>query len=824
MCSTALAVNCDGDMFKFGDGSVFVYSKDLAQTFQSMVALRLDFASIPWSKFRESFTDLKYYQITQVKPDRSCSGEESYYIDECTFNSRFTSCTTADDTLNSLQTADLFGAWETFMSVSYACVDRCYSLENSRLTHENWVICKDRANYAMALETEVSSDPKFVTNFADCYHGTQHEAGFNTISDKLMTTFYKCVCVAVGNEISIANKKYDYGAMRNENHGIFTVHEGKVTVCDTSLPCPRGQYQSCGKCDDQQCLRTCEECNDNEYSNGNQCKAKNSCPKNSSAVLPQPDDGYDTVCSCDNDFYIQRKDVTFQLLEENAAFEAHQATCQPCSGQSKCTEIGTVAKGCQKDKDDDCVCAAGYTDEAGTCVPCAENTYKKSSNSIVANVKDGVTSFARPNIDCAACPHDKMLAPQASTNISACKCAESWIQEVTANNKIICKTCFSVDQKKPYRAFDEPQCTDCKARHIFDHESQQCKRWEDNDMTMDIQCSPDSQSFTLNPRFDEFVRFSTQTTKEILNPNHDLWTRAYSNIDASKWSISNLFRKCSACKNNEYRLACGGPVRQSDDFANETYLIAVNINHTATLIELNSKFSNSRDFNTICSSASSSVHSGVSIRREGMCQQCIPCDNGEYVKGCDANQGGVCTTCEKCFLPEPALKHMQEYLDHPLKNQCNGSATQDCTRKKCPQSFTKTNIDDEKLYYIQIHCGVHDVTIWDPDTPRLQDTTILSKTYTGLGKYHAGEPIHYCPTGYYVDTDCFTENSAWNPACCKLCTTHDALKRRGAGYQECPGNRDSDTQKYVERCENGFFETEVDGERQCSQCETCSNL
>lgn len=733
--------------------------------------------------------------------------------------------------------------------ISYPVIDvasnTCSKLKTAETSETNFNSCSD-LGLAMAQQNvagELHSYARFVSDLSQCYSKVcqcrevpRELMQFND-NDGLLWTVHSGNQIRYMRSANSDDANKDLELMSRTSLSAITL-TSKVVVQCPDQSCALGQYRT-AQPTAFSCNSVCSDCVPPTWGYGEHltCFAKTECPQNASAIdtfNSLPATHRNTMCKCNSNFYVTQQLQSFlpfkaYTIYEHGLFEGHLGQCTQCSSMSACNVVTQTLSACVDGFNSICVCTKGHFQKDNTCVPCQRSEYKEADYvQTTVPGANGVISSQHIQNSCQECPDiDRMdthtTYPYASDE-TACDCSESWFyDEITGHNPDgmgKCKQCELQDRSKPYRAKGEKQCRDCPARTTFD--AGECKPWQDSNMVMQIQCLSSEQKWTIFPTFDKFVRESTSSSIETLNSAHDYWMRAYANVNAKEWNTGDLFTACSKCTEDKYRIACGGPVRVVEDFGNEKYVIALSINQRPTLMTLDDRFRSNQTYDVICPQNKESEN--VTILRQGKCEKCIQCNNGEYVQGCGVNQGGVCTTCEKCFLPESALKPMQEYLDHPLNNQCNGSATQDCTRKRCERSFTKTNFDDEKLYYIQIHCGVHDVTIWDPDTPRLQDTTILSKTYTGLGKYHAGEPKHYCPTGYYVDTDCFTENSAWNPACCKLCTTHDALKRRGPGYQQCPGNRDSDTQEYVERCENGFFETEVDGERQCSQCETCSNL
>lgn len=867
-----MCMNCDGSAPSYQSRNQIVANTDYVKK-----AARAK-PGKHWHEVKDDIPGASYYKIIAVIPAISCSSKAEYWLQECELTTG-NGCTVRDTFLDGGQVRympfkvnedeiALFGD----QSKDWACLDQvptvdgvmvpnCVSSSYSSTSKTNLQDCTTvdlPSNWVRAATPGVMTlidDPYTpVTNLADCFYGMYQRSGnwvpyltiWNEIepsNDEERAVFgitkkvndippeTYCQCTEVPNPVTLSTGKRHYlseGLTReqvNENQ-LFRVYKGVVALC-AEKQCNAGERQFCGECDNtkepnERCQITCANCNDGEYADGKICLPKSTCPSNSYAV--ESELKLNTLCKCNSGFYINKISNDVKFYENDAAFQAHEGTCKPCTTTLECNygtnETKYIANGCDSVRNAICVCNKGYegnsedTADPPECTPCKSSYYKDEIDQVVAS---GILN-KRLNQECTKCPFATMFTDPGATNESQCECPESQIY-----NGKLCEQCYFADSNKPYRAIGESVCRDCDARHIFNFDTRSCEKWSDKNMVIEIQCSQTSASWGLSPFYD-VISIKSTGSLETLKPTHEYWTRAYANVKATSWRFLDMFAPCPSCSSGQYNIACGGPVRTNDEFGNEEYKIAVKINQTVSLMTLNHQFESNEKYDKICTGGNESPL--VEILRQGMCINCKTCNTGQYVHDCGKNKKGICKNCDVCSNTEnQILADAKEYLWHPNIDQCNSSATQDCKRQKCDKSKIEKDIGGQKHYKIGIECGLHDVEIWDPTTPRLENVEIRTRIIPGKGKFEQGKHEKYCPTGYYVDADCFKEDEDWNPQCCILCKLHDALQKRSSGYRECPGDEDSDTQKYVERCENGFYETTVSDTETtsiCKPCTTCS--
>ena len=605
----------------------------------------------------------------------------------------------------------------------------------------------------------------------------------------------------------------------------ITLRSKVVVPCPDTL-CQNGQYQT-AQPTDFACKSVCSDCVPPTWGYGKNltCFQKSDCPKNSSSrnefdnTFFLPTTHRNTMCKCNPNLYVTQNHISSSTflpsksykLYQDGLFESHIGQCTPCKSISECDNTTQYLDGCKNGEDHECVCKTGYYFNEGECKACKNDEYKQADTKEVKK-------------SCQQCPYASTgeLTLTGAATQDDCYCGDNYFLKEDLDVPQ-CVPCYTWFPKKPYRdQFKSKNCTECPPRHKFDIQEIEkgCQRWEDIGMVMTIQCI--NPTWRISPFYDQFIIDSISSITETLNPAHDLWKRAYANVNAKIWKITDLFKRCSNCEPGKYRIACGGPVRINANFGFEKYQIALKINGTVALKTLDAQFESSEDYDKICPDNKKSPL--VEILREGKCEKCTSCGIGNYVDGCGANEKGSCKTCEVCQTEVEILKDAKEYLHHPNPNQCDEPVTQDCERKKCDKSKKEVIIGFQAKYKIGIECGEHNVKIWDETTPRLENVEIQTRIITGKGKFEQGRMERYCPSGYYVNPDCFKEDEDWNPQCCMLCKLHDALQKRSSDYRECPGDEDSDTQKYVERCENGFYETTESGTETsiCKPCTTCS--
>ncbi len=647
----------------------------------------------------------------------------------------------------------------------------------------------------------------------------------------------QCECTAAfQNKISINDVNMQLYRKQEDTtyNKLFNVNQYSIAkACDaTNHQCAVGEIIVCnGKFESPTKPNTvspsCLPCSTQTFSdrqNSYLCRAKTECTTTTSQKVSEGSISKNNECMCLPNYYADLK-IEWSGTWNNA-FQAHQGECKPCTTTVECNEDTNetkyVARGCDDGRNAICVCNKGYeriSTDTSECTPCKEGFYKEDIDEIIFN-SASLSNERKKDQTCDRCLDSQMTTNPGATTKTECDCPPSMFFKADIQD---CVPCRDVFHKKPFRAQFAPNCTECPSRHKFDirEPDKGCQRWEDVGMVMQIQCT--NPTWRIYPSYDQFIIDSTAYIPETLNPAHNLWKRAYANVNAKTWIITDLFKRCPRCAAGKYNIACGGPVRVNTEFGSETYQIALKINGTLVLKTLDTQFESSEDYDQICPDNKKSPL--VEILREGKCENCATCDSGNYVDGCEKNNAGTCKLCDVCDVEDTTLETAKEYLYHPKPDQCVGPATQDCERRRCDKSKKQVITGLPTKYKIGIECGVHNVKIWDPTTPRLENVEIRTRIIPGKGKFEQGKLENYCPSGYYVDTDCFKEDEEWDAQCCILCKLHDALQKRSSDYRECPGDEDSDTQKYVERCENGFYETTESGTETtsiCKPCTTCS--
>lgn len=827
-CHWCVGLNCDG--------TPPLYQKDakLIATTQDIIKWSLDKAR--WTDaewYVNRYLSPEYFTILAVVPDRTCTGTDSYWIGD--FYGRNTD-------YKSVSRSDI-GLWGDESKKAYYCIEKCTQSDYSVLSRNHLLYCETGV---MAISGQVDG---YVTNLADCYYGwqkdanglwTQRNAPYIDITATNVPGETFCTCKSAPTRYLYKdNWHYQSTILKSttQDNGLdlFTVFGKKIAFC-ARTPCSAGQRQIClsSNCDgtkenDEQCQMSCTNCNDDQFSDGGQlCMDRSTCPVDSSTVKDAvvieritqgKSNSHNNLCRCDDSHYIKSSG---NLYEDNSVFQAHLGSCQPCT--DSCS-VGYVARGCQKDVDNVCVCAPGYEEnDDNECVECTEGKYKTDPDITTYDS----SSLNKQSIKCDKCPDITQSEP-GSTSRDQCKCPANFDLIDDEN----CESCKFIDADRPARPFDEAECRECSPGQVWQDteentENHYCESWKDANMIMQIECLPSKQppKWRVSPSHDAFTLSST-AAKQTLNSLNPFWTLAYINTSPRNWTRGSIYKSCADCLDTKYRLACGGPSLINTDSTDlqrpDVYNIAVNISAEAQAVSLDINFETEFMYDIVCPNNDATPADDVAILRDGVCMDCEHCGLNQYVKGCSANNKGVCEQCSTCGISGDSLRIRKNYLYHPNERQCDNPATVDCQEQKCTPGRITQNKQGVDIYQVRVNCGLHEVTIWDPQTPKLENVDMKTKVYQGQDKFSRGDFLAYCPPGFYVNSDCFDDEKDWNAQCCLLCTTHDATAKRGPTYSECPGNLGYDTQQYVERCENGYFET-LDDQNNiiCTACQTCT--
>lgn len=263
----------------------------------------------------------------------------------------------------------------------------------------------------------------------------------------------------------------------------------------------------------------------------------------------------------------------------------------------------------------------------------------------------------------------------------------------------------------------------------------------------------------------------------------------------------------------------------------------------------------------------------VDIVRDGVCQACSTCSNGEFLEGClytessppfsiwpgahyesqDQNTG----TCMSCEGP----RKDSEYYDHPqqtigCRDWPNTVVTKPYDVKPCVDVEYRRSINVKaSTVVLLVGCGEKSFPYWNA----IESDSIGSRSVPATTQCNYGEDcfvprasgvsyellqwskykrytveIPYCPRGWHVDEVCVQKtleddpiDVTWNPACCLRCGDCDFVyNKRGAGWSTCPGSTVTDTQLIcTDTCDFGYYEFVqlIDGRNisTCQECETC---
>ena len=220
--------------------------------------------------------------------------------------------------------------------------------------------------------------------------------------------------------------------------------------------------------------------------------------------------------------------------------------------------------------------------------------------------------------------------------------------------------------------------------------------------------------------------------------------------------------------------------------------------------------------------------------REGKCQPCVTCSEGEYNGGCKLGKEGVCNTCTLQIECTPT-----QYLHHNNRKGC--VQTRALSDYVCTECRMWDKIDNE--YVLLVGCGVRNLDRWHPQARKGSDDKLEISTclfeggsgliddpcmYNGIALLRK-EPfgnfsstIPYCPEGWHVSPDLDLEkkkSEAFDPKYCIQCVDCKAEQKKTPGWRQCPGGTVTDTQGTycTERCENNMYEED----ETCVYCKTC---
>ena len=385
-------------------------------------------------------------------------------------------------------------------------------------------------------------------------------------------------------------------------------------------------------------------------------------------------------------------------------------------------------------------------------------------------------------------------------------------------------SCYNFANKKMYEFWGARECRQCRDfpnGHLYPYKPQdsildECQAcspgtWFDTDMdpaecttieTMNLTCPDMSVGATIviNPPLDHyrspFFNFKPANGNEVPIGHY---------LDTETYEIKSC---ADECNDYQYSHLCGRP--SSDG---EIYWKKIATREVTVM----------KDF--ICDS---SIPSQYKIKREGMCKDCKSCSDLEFNSGCGSNNAGTCQTCKTTCSTD-------YYLYHELSTGCNDpTAISDYECREC-KKVERTGDNADFKYYIVESCGGNDYDRWGTDfTNGIQSIHCTSPSSSDTCNFdsvpptipitqHAGTHLPYCPPRYKVIEECFQQNpNLWNKDCCVECSADDPQKKKSANYEICPGNSPTDTQLWVERCENNYYTDKSGAEEVCKPCEMCA--
>ena len=429
---------------------------------------------------------------------------------------------------------------------------------------------------------------------------------------------------------------------------------------------------------------------------------------------------------------------------------------------------------------------------------------------------------------------------KGSTSIDDCVCKQNYELDTLTQQ---CKLCSVVDTNTPYNAIGGPNCRACFKYEYWKKE----ETLENNQLITTYACRNLSRmelSFEKNSQFtiekdDAYRSFDSPDT--LLQQKQDKKVNAgeeYLDIAAHKPE------KCQACTAFHERHACGVPHIPTGSTDNEKQIWVTwrddngieRINNITTPIYDNSD----QGFNSYTFWKSKHDHNNLKIKREGKCVRCRECPQGSYQPQCIDGDANTCLPCLSSTADCPTKQSgVALYLHHELSRYENDQWKGGCQRAiniaekdyECRPCNKWRQIGDD--YELYLGCGdtVSD-TRWHEDGNTNDQNKFTESTQNNNPKniYKAfNQSIPYCAPGWYVDINAAgcplkdqDNTTAWNTECCKTCgDTFEAQKKRGSNFKPCSGATTTDTEEYVERCDNGYYASQLNGQAVCERCTTC---
>ena len=528
-----------------------------------------------------------------------------------------------------------------------------------------------------------------------------------------------------------------------------------------------------------------------------------------------------------------------------------QGFVAPNTGSSSCTqcqEPGKVqysnamrneCKQCTQCSDNQVVLGCGESDLPGTCV-CKKGYFKGFYDCEPVRVGWYKSEIGDSSDLIEQCPYtgtQKTTRKEAATGIEECVCPQNWYLKTDG----WCQKCAENTPFRPLTASDdESKCRACELWEYWTgNECQDLKR-----LKIVIQ-----ENALFIESYDEFRRhgndIQAQSRKQSVRGENYLHVEFNQPFQVFFSAQNNTVHLCANCSDPfSDRVGCGGQnvypkwITFQDIYPNPVVRREWFLSNVAG--------SSDNDYKYLASK----FHQNHEVIREGRCMKCKECEKGQYQSGCLEQ-----TTCTQCL--DIAQCDSNHYLAHAT-NAVPGD--NDVWVGACDVNPNNARSDyfcapcrkwqeEEGEYSLLIGCGnTLTFTRWSPESQYDVKLNVVMCNYQESNENCKLAPltvhptpsaymahtatIPYCAPGWWVNIEAegcllgtdFEGTHEWSSDCCQRCGDADEAKKiRSPDYVSCTGSSSSDTQVFIDRCENNYYEyVHENGDvSSCRQCTTC---